>query len=226
MDAPVPASFQPHVAGSRGQRGGPDGAQRLVLAADAARPHVSAVWSRPACERLQGRQPFDDQIVETAHTLALQPGTGGFTDRSSWLVDMPTDLHLSGQLSAQRPCLSAIWPCGRRSRRGEIARDHGRRPLPAIQGLADASSTCPDDPRDQHEIVRLVHQEGHQAGLPEWQGPPRAWASLAECTTASSTCRSGRPHRSLDLQAPDDDQHVITFASHSTGSDAIRSSAA
>jgi hypothetical protein len=141
----------------------------------------------------------------------LQPGTGGFTDRSSWLVDMPTDLHLSGQLSAQRPCLSAIWPCGRRSRRGEIARDHGRRPLPAIQGLADASSTCPDDPRDQHEIVRLVHQEGHQAGLPEWQGPPRAWASLAQCTTASSTCRSGRPHRSLDLQAPDDDQHVITF---------------
>src|ERR1700685_2684792 len=34
-------------------------------------------------------------------------------------------------------------------------------------------STCPDDPRDRHEIVRLVHQEGHKAGLPEWQGPQR-----------------------------------------------------
>src|ERR1022692_2378464 len=34
-------------------------------------------------------------------------------------------------------------------------------------------SARPDDPRDQHEIVRLAYQEGHQAGLPEWQSPQR-----------------------------------------------------
>jgi hypothetical protein len=34
-------------------------------------------------------------------------------------------------------------------------------------------SACPDDPRDEHEIVRLVHQEGHQARMPERQGPQR-----------------------------------------------------
>ena len=36
LDAPVPAPFQPHLAGPRGVRGRPDGAERLVLPADAA----------------------------------------------------------------------------------------------------------------------------------------------------------------------------------------------
>ena len=36
LDAPVPASFQPYLAGPRRGGGGPDGAERLVLPADAA----------------------------------------------------------------------------------------------------------------------------------------------------------------------------------------------
>jgi hypothetical protein len=36
LDAPVPAPFQPHLAGPRRGRGRPDGAERLVLPADAA----------------------------------------------------------------------------------------------------------------------------------------------------------------------------------------------
>ena len=43
-------------------------------------------------------------------------------------------------------------------------------------------SARPNDSRDQHKIVRLVHQEGHQASLPERQGPQRprglTWPAL------------------------------------------------
>ena len=57
--APVPAPFQPHVAGARRPGGRPDGAQRLVLAADA-RPLRRQRPQRPSSAHLRphhGRQP-------------------------------------------------------------------------------------------------------------------------------------------------------------------------
>src|ERR1022692_1549738 len=53
VSAPVPSSFQPHLAGPGRRRGGPDGAERVDLAADAAplrrqRPqHTSTPQLRP-----------------------------------------------------------------------------------------------------------------------------------------------------------------------------------
>jgi integrase len=62
LDAPVPAPFQPYLAGPRPGGGGPDGTQRLVLPADAAPlwrqrpqrprpPHLRPRHDRPALTR-------------------------------------------------------------------------------------------------------------------------------------------------------------------------------
>src|ERR1700722_12700708 len=66
-----------------------------------------------------------------------------------------------------------------------IFREESRPPSPLVEcpapqvpatchaGNAGRMSASPDDPRDQHEVIRLVHQERHQARPAERQRPQR-----------------------------------------------------
>ena len=72
LPAPVPAPFQPHLAGTRRRRGRPDGAERLVLPADA----EAVRGQRPRCPRPPQLRPRDGATVPdpTARPLAHGPG--------------------------------------------------------------------------------------------------------------------------------------------------------
>ncbi len=92
LDAPVPAPFQPHLAGPRRRGRGFDGAERLVLGADAAplrrqrpqrqgTPHLRPRHGRQSVATLgMPRRPGSDLGLVPVMGLALPGGTvpGGF----------------------------------------------------------------------------------------------------------------------------------------------------
>ena len=73
LPAPVPAPFQPHLAGSRRSGGGPDGAQRLGLPADAP-PLRCQRPQRPCPPHLR---PHHDRHLTTPAPSTPAPALGG-----------------------------------------------------------------------------------------------------------------------------------------------------
>jgi integrase len=92
VPAPVPAPFQPHLAGPRRSRGRPDGTERLGLPADA--PPLRR--QRPQRTRPPQLRPHHDRCIRTPATPA-GPGSRRASARNR--PDIPPPIRQDGQSS-------------------------------------------------------------------------------------------------------------------------------